>query len=106
LYVAERPYGELRARSSASFASGSPVVVAARPEHIMIAVGTGNGTGPNLWHGTVGNRAFLGESVDHMVAIGDRDVRVRSNPSVSIPSGTEVTLTFSEENCSLVPPGG
>jgi iron(III) transport system ATP-binding protein len=104
-YAVETPYGELTVRSSAKYAPGNPVVVAARPEQITIEVGTANGTGPNRWQGTVGNRAFLGESVDHMVAVGDRELRVRCNPSVSIPSGNQVTLTFSEEACSLIPPG-
>ena len=104
-YVIETRYGKLVATSSASYAPGSPVVVAARPEQITIQVGPANGTVPNSWEGTVGTRAFLGEAVDHMVAVGDRELRVRCNPSVSIAPGTAVTLTFSEEACSLIPPG-
>jgi iron(III) transport system ATP-binding protein len=104
-YVIDTPHGKLIAKSTASYAPGSPIVVAARPEQISIDVGTANGTGPNRWQGTVGTRAFLGEAVDHMVAVGDRELRVRSNPSVSIPPGSTVSLVFSEEACSLIPPG-
>jgi phthalate 4,5-dioxygenase oxygenase subunit len=38
-----------------------------------------------------------------LVKVGE--LRMRCNPSVSIPSGNQVTLTFSEEACSLIPPG-
>jgi iron(III) transport system ATP-binding protein len=104
-YLVETAYGQLAAPSAASFAPGAMVVVSARPEHIEIDVGMSNGVGPNRWRGTVGNRAFLGEAVDHIVTVGDRELHIRSNPSVSIPSGTDVTLTFREEACSLIPAG-
>jgi iron(III) transport system ATP-binding protein len=104
-YVIDTPHGKLIAKSTVSYAPGSPIVVAARPEQITIDVGTANGTVPNRWQGTVGTRAFLGEAVDHMVAVGDRELRVRCNPSVSIPPGSTVSLVFSEEACSLIPPG-
>jgi iron(III) transport system ATP-binding protein len=104
-YVVDTQHGKLVATSTAKYSPGSPIVVAARPEQISIEVGTANGTGPNRWEGTVGTRAFLGEAVDHMVAVGDRELRVRSNPSVSIPPGATVSLVFSEEACSLIPAG-
>jgi iron(III) transport system ATP-binding protein len=94
--------GELRVRSEADYANGARVVVAARPEHISLAAGS-NGGGPNRWSGTVAARAFLGESVDHVVAVGSREIRARCNPTISIPAGTEVTLTFPEDACSLIP---
>ncbi len=94
--------GELRVRSEADYANGASVVVAARPEHIALAADT-NGAGPNRWKGKVAARAFLGESVDHVVAVGSREVRARCNPSISIPPETEVTLTFPEDACSLIP---
>jgi iron(III) transport system ATP-binding protein len=103
-YVVETPHGRISATSAAGFPAGSKVVVAVRPEHIGIEAGTTDGSTPNLWHGCVTTRAFLGEAVDHMVAVGDREIRVRSNPSVSIPNGTDVLLTFHEETCSLIPP--
>src|SRR5215208_202670 len=91
--------GELRVRSQADFPVGSNVVVSARPEHIGIDA-SGNGTGPNRWRGRVAARAFLGESVDHVVSVGSREIRARCNPSISIPPETEVALTFSEEAVS------
>ena len=101
-YVVRTPHGELTAVSGASFAPGTRVVVAARPEQIEIHSESGNGAGPNRWQGTVGNRAFMGEAVDHIVTVGDRDIHVRCNPSVSIPPGTPVTISFRAEACSLI----
>jgi iron(III) transport system ATP-binding protein len=102
-YLVETSYGQLGAAAQASFAPGTKVVVAARPEHIGLRAGAADDPGVNRWRGTIGNRAFLGESVDHIVDVGDRELHVRCNPSVSIETGTEVTLTFHEEACSLIP---
>jgi iron(III) transport system ATP-binding protein len=103
VYVVETAHGKLTAPSGASFAPGTAVVVAARPEQIDIKSATGsNGAGPNSWSGTVGNRAFMGEAVDHLVTVGDRDIRVRCNPSISIAPGTAVTISFREDAWSLI----
>ncbi|HEX7298521.1 MAG TPA: ABC transporter ATP-binding protein [Solirubrobacteraceae bacterium] len=104
-YLVETAYGKLAATSGADFAPGTKVVVAARPEQIEIEPGQANGSVPNEWYGTVGTRAFVGESVDHVVTVGDSEIRVRSNPSVSISQGTGVVLTFREDACSLIPAG-
>ncbi|HET8606792.1 MAG TPA: ABC transporter ATP-binding protein [Gaiellaceae bacterium] len=104
VFEVRTPDGHLHVRSDADFAVGAPVVVAARPEHIALeAVASRNGSTPNRWYGRVAARAFLGESVDHVVAVGDREIRARCNPTVSIPAETEVALTFREDACTLVP---
>ena len=102
VYVVRTPDGELRVRSESRYAVGDSVVVAARPEHIALAAGL-NGTGPNRWSGKVMVRSFLGESVDHVVRVGSREIRARCNPTISIRAETDVTLTFSEDAVSLVP---
>ena len=102
VYVVRTPDGELRVRSESRYAVGDSVVVAARPEHIALAAGL-NGTGPNRWSGKVMVRSFLGESVDHVVSVGSREIRARCNPTISIRAETDVTLTFSEDAVSLVP---
>jgi iron(III) transport system ATP-binding protein len=104
VFTVRTPDGELHVRSEMDFAVGAPVVVAARPEHIALeAVGSRNGAAPNRWYGRVTVRSFLGESVDHVVAVGSQEIRARCNPTVSIPAETEVALTFREDACSLVP---
>jgi iron(III) transport system ATP-binding protein len=102
VYLVRTPHGELRVRSEASFPVGAKVIVAARPEHVGLDRTTTNGTGPNRWQGRVEARAFLGESVDHVVSVGSREIRARCNSSISIPAPTEVTVTFREEACSLI----
>jgi iron(III) transport system ATP-binding protein len=104
-YAIRTPDGELRVKSDANFAVGDPVIVAARPENVLIDAQRVNGPAPNRWQGRVEARAFLGESVDHVVSVGSREIRARCNPSISIPAPTEVTVTFPEEACSLIPAG-
>jgi iron(III) transport system ATP-binding protein len=103
VYAVRTPDGQLRVRSEAEFAPGTKVVVATRPEHVSLDSTPTNGTGPNRWHGRVEARAFLGESVDHVVSVGSREIRARCNSSISIPEPTEVTVTFREEACTLIP---
>jgi iron(III) transport system ATP-binding protein len=104
VYRVETSDGELRVRADGDYVVGSPVVVAARPEHIEITTGV-NGVSPNHWPGRVEARAFLGEVVDHVVSVGSREIRARCNAKVSIPEPTEVTVTFHEEGFSLIPAG-
>jgi iron(III) transport system ATP-binding protein len=96
--------GVLVVPSDAQFAAGDRVVVAARPEHIELTTGT-NGAAPNVWNGRVAVRSFLGEVVDHVVAVGSHELRARCNSKVSIPPQTDVTLRFHEEAFSLIPAG-
>jgi iron(III) transport system ATP-binding protein len=103
-YTVRTAEGLLRVPSDDEFPVGAEVVVAARPEHIEIQPGT-NGVGANRWNGRVEARAFLGEVVDHVVSVGSREIRTRSNSKVSIPPPTEVTVSFHEEAFSLIPAG-
>ena len=104
VYVVQTDGGVLRIPSDKHYEVGQAVIVAARPEHIELATNL-NGIGPNVWRGRVEARAFLGEVVDHVVAVGPREIRARCNSKVSIPAPTEVTVRFHEEAFSLVPTG-
>jgi iron(III) transport system ATP-binding protein len=106
-YLVRTPDGELRVRSELAFEVGATVVVSARPEHVSIAAETNGsrGLGQNEWRGTVANRAFLGEAVDYVIAVGSREIRARCNPTISIPQQTDVVVTFNEAACSLIPAG-
>jgi iron(III) transport system ATP-binding protein len=90
--------------SDLQHAAGDEVVVSARPEHIALTTEL-NGGGPNRWQGRVGARAFLGEVVDHVVAVGPTEIRVRCNSTISIPPETDVTLVFNQEALTLIPAG-
>ena len=101
-YVVETPIGEIHAHSSARFANGASVVLCARPEHVELSAGL-NGSGPNIFRGTVENRAFLGEVVDHVVSVASEQIRVRCNSAVSIPAGTDVNVAFRADSWSVLP---
>jgi iron(III) transport system ATP-binding protein len=103
VYSVRTPDGELRVRSDAEFGVGSHVVVSARPEHITLTPGASNGVGPNTWRGRVEARAFMGETVDHVVSVGGREIRARCSSRISIPPPTDVTITFDEDAFSLIP---
>jgi iron(III) transport system ATP-binding protein len=68
--------------------------------------GTGGPGARNEWRGSVLTRAFLGDSVDHVVSVGKYRLRVRCNPTVSIEPGREVYLRVAPEHVVLVPPAG
>ena len=103
LYEVRTAHGSLFASAVVEPAHGSAVVVAVRPEHIELDKGHQELTGANVWHGVVKTRAFLGEAVDHMVVVGESEVRTRCNPKASFGEGTEVTLTVDESMCSIIP---
>ena len=104
VYTVRTPDGELRVRSDSDFPIGAHVVVAARPEHVELSQ-RADGVGANRWRGRVEARAFLGESVDHVVSVGSREIRARCNSKISIPAPSEVTVRFDEEAFSLIPAG-
>ena len=103
-YLVRTPQGSLEVPSDAVHATGETVVVSARPEHISLSAGA-NGGGPNRWPGRVSVRSFLGEVVDHVVSVGDTEIRVRCNSTISIPPETDVTLVFNQEAFTLIPAG-
>ncbi|HCA86252.1 MAG TPA: ABC transporter ATP-binding protein [Streptomyces sp.] len=97
--------GRLRVRSSSAVPVGSEAIVSIRPEAVEIGLIGAGGTVPNEWTGEVITRAFLGDSVDHVVKVGAAKVRNRSNPTVSIAPGTKVYLRMDPDKLSLVPVG-
>ena len=103
-YLVRTEQGQLEVPSELQHAAGDAVVVSARPEHIALTTDR-NGGGPNRWSGRVGARAFLGEVVDHVVAVGGAEIRVRCNSTISIPPETDVTLVFNQEALTLIPAG-
>jgi iron(III) transport system ATP-binding protein len=95
--------GRLRVRSEIVLPVGDEAIVSIRPEAVEIGLAGSGGTVANEWTGEVVNRAFLGDSVDHVVKVGKVEVRNRSNPDVSVPPGTTVHLRMDPDKLSLVP---
>lgn len=95
--------GRLVLDSAAAVPIGADVIVSIRPEAVEISTSSRAGEVPNEWAGTVLTRAFLGEAVDHVVAVGKHEIRARGNPAVSIAQGTDVYLRLDPSKLALVP---
>jgi iron(III) transport system ATP-binding protein len=100
----DTPEGTLWSSCASALTEGNEALVALRPESLSIAPTAG--LAPNMrneWRGSVLNRAFMGDSVDHIVGIGKFELRVRCNPSISIAPQTEVYVCVDPENVTVVP---
>jgi iron(III) transport system ATP-binding protein len=95
--------GKLRIGSGAPFIVGAPVEVSIRPEHVGIDERPPTDGVLGSWAGSVQARAFLGDAVEHQVAVGDLVLRARANPSKSIAPDSTVAVTIPQEWCSLIP---
>jgi len=101
-YVVETRDGRLVLDSGANMPIGSEVVVSIRPEAVMLHTARPVGA-ENVWEGAVTTRAFLGDAVDHVVAVGKRDIRARCLPHISHAPGTLVYMQMDPTKLALVP---
>ncbi|MFC0106151.1 ABC transporter ATP-binding protein [Kibdelosporangium aridum] len=95
--------GPLRLDSVVDVPLNQEAVVSIRPEAVEVHLESRAGEVPNEWKGTVVNRAFLGEAVDHVIRVGEHEIRARGNPSVSIQQGTDVFVRMDPAKLTLVP---
>jgi len=103
LLVVDTAAGRLRATIEATVPVGASVILAVRPEGIALSTGTPTGTEPNEWSGQVITRSFLGDSVVHIIRVGEQELRVRAPSTLSIPEKTAVTLRIDPANLSVIP---
>jgi iron(III) transport system ATP-binding protein len=101
--VVRSRHGSLRVRAVAAVGEGDAVLVSVPPDRVRLEQGTPPDGAPNRWPGTIRNRAFRGDSVEHVVAVAGVELRARCHSSVSIPPGTDVSVVLPEDDCSLVP---
>ncbi len=101
-HVVETRDGRLTLISGAHVPPGTEVVVSIRPEAVMLTAERPVGA-VNAWEGIVTTRAFLGDAVDHVVAIGKRDIRARCLPHISHAPGTAVYMQMDPGKLALVP---
>jgi iron(III) transport system ATP-binding protein len=101
-HVVETRDGRLTLESGAHIQPGTEVVVSIRPESVMLTTERPVGS-VNVWEGNVTTRAFLGDAVDHVVAVGKHEIRARCLPHVSYPPGTNVYLDMEPAKLALVP---
>jgi iron(III) transport system ATP-binding protein len=97
--VVRTAHGTLRARSH-GVGAGASVLVVVRPEHVVLEPDVD--AAHEGWVGVVVTRAYLGSAVDHVVAVGDVEVRSRSPVRAgTVRPGTRVRLRF-EDGVSTV----
>jgi iron(III) transport system ATP-binding protein len=90
---------------------GDDAAVSIRPECVQLDGIEGGRAGGssgarNEFSGEVGTRAFLGDSVDHVIAVGKQEIRNRSNPAQSIAPGSRVVLRVDHARVAVIPPAG
>jgi iron(III) transport system ATP-binding protein len=101
-HVVETRDGRLTLESGAHMPPGADVVVSIRPEAVMLTTERPVG-GANVWEGNVTTRAFLGDAVDHVVAVGKHEIRARCQPHISHAPGTTVYMQMDPAKLALVP---
>jgi len=101
-HVVETRDGRLTLDSGAHVTPGTEVVVSIRPEAVTLTAEHPAGA-ENVWYGNVTTRAFLGDAVDHVVAVGKHEIRARCLPHISHAPGTPVYLNMQPGKLSLVP---
>lgn len=104
-YLVDTEAGRLRVEEDRPMSTGEEVALAFRPEAVEMTIDPPTGAVPNEWTGEVLTRSFMGDSVDHLIRMGEREFMVRANPKNSIPSGTTVTLRLPPASLSAVPLG-
>ena len=102
-YTVRTSDGPLTLESEVDVPANQEVVVSLRPEAVELHLDSRAGEVANEWKGTVVNRAFLGEAVDHVIRVGAHEIRARGNPSVSIRPGTDVFVRMDPTKLTLVP---
>jgi len=93
----ETPFGSLSVPSTGEFRSGAKVLVVVRPEDVSLRNGAGG------LRGRVLSTGFLGDAVDHVVSVGDVELRVRSSAAAAAQPGSDVGISIEPGSCTLVP---
>jgi len=74
----ETAIGPVLCEAPAGSADVAPGAVLIRPEHVVLAPAGAGEPGPNRFHGTVSQTAFLGEAVESIVQVAGVNILVRS----------------------------
>ena len=99
----DTPIGRLRATCPRPVAIGAEVMIAIRPEQLVLTPSdSGSTSRPNIVEGTVRASAFLGEVLDHVVEINGVELKVRGNTVVAVATGNTVQIELPPEHCSVL----
>jgi iron(III) transport system ATP-binding protein len=99
----ETAHGVLRCQFAEPIAAGMKAFVTARPEDIILYDGASAPPGGlNVLKGKIVNRVFLGEVVDYIIDLGDREFRARVR-SDDFHIGQAVILVVPPQKCVGLP---
>lgn len=91
--------------SAVSCRVGEQVALAVRPEHVNIRPGHTPGPGDvNTFHAVVMQVAYLGDSTEYRVSVGEWSLRVRTPPDTVFRPGDPITLAIDPNRVILIPP--
>jgi iron(III) transport system ATP-binding protein len=103
LTAVETAHGVMRCLFAEPISAGMKALVTARPEDIALIEGSAAAAdGSNVLNGKIVNRVFLGEVVDYVVDLGDREFRVRARRD-DFQIGQSVTLGVAPQKCVGLP---
>jgi ABC-type Fe3+/spermidine/putrescine transport system ATPase subunit len=83
--------------------AGAEVLVSIRPHHIKIKTNSAGSGASNQLTGVVEKAAYLGDRVDYRVLIGERVLRVQTEPGEFHAEGTKVALLLPPDKISVIP---
>lgn len=88
----------IAAHSARSFATGSEVQIALRPERLGIGTTAPEGDGQNVLPGKIIDRSYLGARTLYLVDVGGATLRVESD---QLMDGAQAWVTIPESTCVL-----
>ncbi|MCJ2085163.1 ABC transporter ATP-binding protein [Methylobacterium sp. E-005] len=92
----ETAYGPVRGIVASAMADGAPVVVAVRPEDLVI--------GASGLPATVAETTFLGDRLRRTLRLPDGSIlRASGRPTDDIPAGSQIHVGFAAETAAILP---
>jgi iron(III) transport system ATP-binding protein len=96
------PLGDLLAtRRSATPLDGDSVLVAFRPESVLISAGART-EAHNVFSGEVEGFTYLGESTEFHVMLGGQRIQAKGDPGLSLERGSRVHFHIPADHCLLI----
>ncbi len=92
-------FGPLRCHVSADMSVGESLVLAVRPENIILAEGASSPNGDNILAGQVDANVYLGNIVECTVTVGNDRLRLQLHPSNVPARGSRVHIHLPSEHC-------